>query len=497
MKTNDGCGMRDAGCGIESHSEFRTPDPESEVREHCGLFGVFNHPEAARLTYLGLYALQHRGEESAGIVVSDGQALRGFKGMGLVETVFTEEHLKELRGQAAIGHTRYSTTGSSQLKNAQPLQVDYSRGSLAIAHNGNLINAWLLRDELEAHGSIFQTTVDSEVILHLMARPTFRRFEDALVDSLLRIRGAFSLVILRDEELIGVRDPSGFRPLCLGQLKDAVILASETCALDLIGATLIRELEPGEVVIINRHGIRSLTPFPPMRRAFCIFEHVYFARPDSTIFGESVHLVRERLGRQLAREHPADADIVIAIPDSGNSAALGFAHESGIPLEIGMARNHYAGRTFIQPHQESRDFRVKVKFNPVREVLQGKRVVVVDDSIVRGTTCRARLQSIREVGATQIHMRVSCPPIKHPCFYGIDFPTRGELIACTHTMEEIRKFLGVDSLGYLSLEGMLSAVRGPKEHYCTACYSGQYPIPFGGEADKYILERKTTGELKP
>ena len=466
------------------------------LKEHCGLFGVFNHPEAARLTHLGLYALQHRGEESAGMVVSDGQTLRGFKGMGLVEHVFTAAAMAELRGASAIGHTRYSTTGSSQLKNAQPLQVDYSRGSLAIAHNGNLINAWLLRDELEAHGSIFQTTVDSEVILHLMARPTFRRFEDALVDSLLRIAGAFSLVILHEEELIGVRDPSGFRPLCLGRLGDTTILASETCALDLIGAEFVRELEPGEVVVINKRGIRSLKPFPPKVPSSCIFEHVYFARPDSTVFGESVHMVRQRLGRQLAKEHPVAADLVMAIPDSGNSAALGYSHESGIPLEIGMARNHYAGRTFIQPLQESRDFRVRVKFNPVREVLKGKRVIVVDDSIVRGTTCKARLKSIREAGATEIHMRVSCPPIRHPCFYGIDFPTKKELIACTHTLEETRRFLEVDSLGYLSLEGMLGAVSGDKTHYCTACYTGRYPLPFGGEADKYILERKTTGELK-
>jgi len=466
------------------------------IKEHCGLFGVFNHSEAPRLTHLGLYALQHRGEESAGMVVSDGQTLRGFKGMGLVEHVFTNAAVADLRGTSAIGHTRYSTTGSSQLKNAQPLQVDYSRGSLAIAHNGNLINAWLLRDELEAHGSIFQTTVDSEVILHLMARPTFRRFEDALVDSLLRIAGAFSLVILREEELIGVRDPSGFRPLCIGRLGEATILASETCALDLIGATFERELEPGEVVVINKRGLRSLKPFPPLTPSSCIFEHVYFARPDSVVFGESVHMVRQRLGRQLAKEHPVAADLVMAIPDSGNSAALGYSHESGIPLEIGMARNHYAGRTFIQPLQESRDFQVRVKFNPVREVLKGKRVIVVDDSIVRGTTCKARLKSIREAGATEIHMRVSCPPIKHPCFYGIDFPTKKELIACTHTLEETRRFLEVDSLGYLSLEGMLGAVSGPKDHYCTACYSGRYPLPFGGQADKYILERKTTGELK-
>lgn len=467
-----------------------------ELKEYCGLFGVYNHPDAARLTHLGLYALQHRGEESAGMVVSDGKILRGLKGMGLVESVFAPERVAELKGMNAIGHTRYSTTGSSQLKNAQPLQVDYSRGSLAIAHNGNLINAWLLRDELEAHGSIFQTTVDSEVILHLMARPTFRRFEEVLVDSLLRISGAFSLVILREEELIGVRDPSGFRPLCLGKLGETTVLASETCALDLIGAQYVRDIEPGEVVIISKTGIKSIKPFPPTRRASCIFEHVYFARPDSIVFGESVHLVRQRLGRQLAREYPVEADAVIAIPDSGNSAALGYSHESGIPLEIGMARNHYAGRTFIQPLQQSRDFKVRVKFNPIREVIKGKRVIVVDDSIVRGTTCKARLKSIRDAGATEIHMRVSCPPIKHPCFYGIDFPTKGELIASTHSVEEIRKFLEVDSLGFISLDGMLSAVTGQRSDYCTACYSGEYPLPFGGEADKYILERKTTGELK-
>ncbi|MBI4314047.1 MAG: amidophosphoribosyltransferase [Candidatus Omnitrophica bacterium] len=468
-----------------------------EIKECCGLFGIYNHPDAARLTYLGLYALQHRGEESAGMVVSDGTVLRGVKGMGLVENVFTSERLAELKGSYAIGHTRYSTTGSSQLKNAQPLQVDYSRGSLAIAHNGNLINAWLLRDELEAHGSIFQTTVDSEVILHLMARPTFRRFEEVLVDSLLRISGAFSLVILREEELIGVRDPSGFRPLCLGKFGESFVLASETCALDLIGAEHVRDIEPGEVVIINQNGVRSIKPFPETRKAFCIFEHVYFARPDSMVFGESVHMVRERLGRQLALEHPVKADMIIAIPDSGNSAALGYSHASGIPLEIGMARNHYAGRTFIQPLQQNRDFKVRVKFNPVREVLKGKRVIVVDDSIVRGTTCKARLKSIRDAGATEIHMRVSCPPIKHPCFYGIDFPTKGELIACTHTQEQIRGFLEVDTLGFVSLEGMLKAVKGDRANYCTACYTGEYPIPFGGEADKYVLERKTTGELKP
>ena len=468
-----------------------------ELKEYCGLFGIFKHPDAARLTYMGLFALQHRGEESAGIVASDGQLMTKHIGMGLMEEVFEEEDLARLKGTAAIGHTRYSTTGSSLLKNAQPLQVEYSRGGIAIAHNGNLINALLLRDELEARGSIFQTTIDSEVILHLLADPEYAHFEEALVDTLLKLRGAFSLVILREDELIGVRDPNGFRPLCIGSLGDATILCSESCALDLLGAKFIREVEPGEVVTINRDGIRSRKPFPAVTPSHCIFEHVYFARPDSVIFGESVHQVRQRLGRRLAREHPVNADIVIPVPDSGNSAALGFSLESGIPFEFGFMRNHYVGRTFIQPKQATREFQARVKFNPVSAALKGKRVVVVDDSIVRGTTCRKRLQSIREAGASEIHMRVSCPPIMHPCFYGIDFPTKNELIARTHSLEEIRKFLEVDTLGFISLEGMLGAVQGQKENYCTACYSGKYPLPFGPEADKYILERKFSGEAHP
>ena len=466
------------------------------IKEHCGLFGVFNHPQAARLTYLGLFSLQHRGEESSGIVSSDGVTLAKHVGMGLVENVFAEQDLLQLKGSLAIGHTRYSTTGSSLLKNAQPLQVDYSRGSIAIAHNGNLINALVLRDELEAHGSIFQTTIDSEVILHLLADPDYARFEQALVDTLLKIRGAFSLLIMREKELIGIRDPNGFRPLCIGELEGATIFASESCALDLVGAKFLREVEPGEIVVVNDKGMRSLKPFPPQEFSHCIFEHVYFARPDSMIFGESVYQVRQRLGRQLAKEHPADADIVIAIPDSGNSAALGYSLESGIPLELGVTRNRYVGRTFIQPKQQTRDFQVRMKFNPVKAVLSGKRVVVVDDSIVRGTTCKARLRSLRAAGTKELHMRVSCPPIQNPCFYGIDFPTREELIASTHSLEEIRKFLEVDSLGYLSLEGMLSAVSA-KKSYCTACYSGRYPLPFGREANKYILERKFAGEARP
>ncbi|MDO8730843.1 MAG: amidophosphoribosyltransferase [Candidatus Omnitrophota bacterium] len=468
-----------------------------EIKEYCGLFGIYKHPDAARMAYLGMFALQHRGEESAGIVASDGQVMTKHIGMGLVEEVFGEADLNRLKGHAAIGHTRYSTTGSSLIKNAQPLQVEYSRGPIAIAHNGNLINALLLRDELEARGSIFQTTIDSEVILHLLAAPEYAHFEEAIKDSLSKLRGAFSLVILREDELIGVRDPNGFRPLCIGTLGEATVLCSETCALDLLGAKFVREVEPGEVVIINRDGIRSLKPFPAVTPSHCIFEHVYFARPDSVIFGDSVHQVRQRLGRRLAREHPADADMVIPVPDSGNSAALGFSLESGIPFEFGFMRNHYVGRTFIQPKQQTRDFQARVKFNPVSAALKGKRVVVVDDSIVRGTTCKTRLKSIRDAGAIEIHMRVSCPPIMHPCFYGIDFPTKNELIARTHSLEDIRKFLEVDSLGFISMEGLLSAVTGPNTNYCTACYSGKYPLPFGPEADKYILERKFSGEAHP
>ncbi|MFH0838827.1 MAG: amidophosphoribosyltransferase [Candidatus Omnitrophota bacterium] len=466
------------------------------IKEFCGIFGVFGHPEASKLTYLGLYALQHRGEESAGITSSDMDRLYTYKGMGLVGEVFDEEKLDNLKGNIAIGHVRYSTTGSSLIKNAQPITVDYSRGSISVAHNGNLVNAKELHDYLEAHGSIFQTTVDSEIIIHLLARPEFANFSEALFNCLKQIKGAYSLVILRENELIGVRDPSGFRPLCLGRLNSAYVLASETCALDLIEAEYIREVEPGEVIFINKDGVRSIKPFEQehMRHSYCIFEHVYFARPDSKIFSENVHMVRQNLGRHLAKEHPVDADIVIPIPDSGNSAALGYSRYSGIPIESGLTRNHYIGRTFIQPSQLIRDFSVKVKFNPLKEVLQDKKIVVVDDSIVRGTTCRNRVRNLKLAGAQEIHMRISCPPIKFPCFYGIDFPTRKELIASTHTVEEIRKFLGVETLGYLSVEGLLDSVSLARENYCTACFTGDYPIPFAKEADKYIIERKCCGQ---
>jgi len=457
----------------------------------CGVFGIYGHAEAVHLTYLGLYALQHRGEESSGIVSSDGKKTFTHRGMGLVGDVFDEISLPTLQGNMAIGHTRYSTTGSTLLKNAQPILVDYSRGFLAVAHNGNLVNADVLRSELEAHGSIFQTTVDSEIILHLMASPKYVRRKDALLDSLKRLKGAFTLVFLTEEGIVGVRDPNGFRPLCIGKLNGAYVLSSESCALDLIGADFVREVEAGEVVFIGEQGLHSEKPFDTsnISPSYCIFEHVYFSRPDSTIFNENVHQVRQNLGRQLAREHPADADIVIPVPDSGNSAALGFSLESGIPFEFGMTRNHYIGRTFIQPTQTIRNFKVKVKFNPIRNVLKGKRVVLVDDSIIRGTTSKARVKSLFDMGAKEVHLRVSCPPSKHPCFYGIDFPTQKELIAYNHSIDEIRTYLGVTSLGYLSLEGLLAAVKGPENHYCTACFSGKYPVDFGGEGDKFSLER--------
>ncbi|MDP3723526.1 MAG: amidophosphoribosyltransferase [Candidatus Omnitrophota bacterium] len=463
---------------------------DDSVKHACGLFGVYGHRDAARLTYLGLYSLQHRGEEAAGIVTFDGKTMHTHKGMGLVSEVFNESTLRGLPGRMALGHTRYSTTGSSTLKNSQPLVVTCAKGPLAVAHNGNLVNAFTLRQQLEAAGSIFQTTVDSEIILHLLARATNAQFDQDLAECLQLLKGAFTLLFLTERGLIGCRDPNGFRPLCIGRLNRAYVLASETCALDIIGAKLVREVEPGEVVFIGADGLRSLHPVRDSspRLSQCLFEHVYFARPDSQIFGESVQAVRTRLGRQLAREYPVEADLVMPIPDSGNFAALGYSLESQIPFVMGMIRNHYVGRTFIQPAQEIRDLKVRVKFNPIKEIIEGKRLVIVDDSIVRGTTTKARVKSLRESGARAIHLRVSCPPTKFSCFYGIDFPTRKELIANTRSLEDIRQFLGVESLGYLSLEGLLKAVGKPAT-YCTACWSGTYPVPFGEEGDKYALEK--------
>ena len=404
-------------------------------KHYCGVFGIYGHPNAAELTYYGLYALQHRGQESAGIVSSDGRQFRTHKGMGLVSQIFNGDVLHGLVGKMAVGHTRYSTTGSSHLRNAQPLTVDCARGQIAIAHNGNLTNAAQLREELENRGSIFQTTVDSEIILHLMAQPSLNGHTNNLIETVRRIEGAFSLVIMTENELIGVRDPHGFRPLSIGIVDGAYVLASETCAFDLIHAKFVRDVEPGEIVIINQDGIKSVQAYPEHeRRAFCIFEYVYFARPDSTIANRNVYRVRVEMGRQLARENPVEADIVVPVPDSGNYAALGYSQEAGIPYEIAFIRNHYVGRSFLQPSQLIRDFNVRVKLNLIGELVQGKRVIIVDDSIVRGTTCKARVKTLKDAGAKEVHVRVSCPPHMNPCVYGIDFPDRNKLMAANHSV---------------------------------------------------------------
>ena len=461
----------------------------SKPKHECGVLAVYGHPDAAVLTYYGLFALQHRGQESAGIVTTEGshQPFDIHRGMGLVSQVFSEKELRQLKGNRAIGHVRYSTTGSSTLKNAQPLVVDCGRGQLAIAHNGNLINAAILRDELEARGSIFQTTVDSEIILHLLAQPT--GYQNA-VKAVRQIEGAFSFVLMGEEEIIGVRDPFGFRPLVLGRLDDAFVFASETCAFDLIHAEFIREIEPGEVVIINDDGIRSEWPFKEERKAFCMFEFVYFARPDSTISNHNVSKVRVAMGRELARLHPVEADIVVPVPDSGNYAALGFSHELGIPFEPAFVRNHYIGRTFLQPTQLIRDFDVRVKLNLIKELVAGKRVVVVDDSVVRGTTARARVVNLREAGAKEVHLRISCPPHKYACHYGIDFPDPKNLLANQLSAKQIREYLGVDSIGYLDIDGMVRATGLPKDHFCLACFNSDYPMPVDPELDKFIMERR-------
>jgi amidophosphoribosyltransferase len=485
------------------------PEEHARPRHYCGLFGIYGHPNAAELTYYGLYALQHRGQESAGITASDGIELRTYKGMGLVGQVFDKNILRSLPGRLAIGHVRYSTTGSSNIRNAQPLVVDCARGQIAIGHNGNLTNAARLREELEAQGSIFQTSVDSEIILHLLARPSSEDRAHSLEAVMRKIQGAYSLVIMGEDELIGVRDPFGFRPLCLGKIAVpasegepagiAYVLASETCALDLIQAEFVRDIAPGEIVVINKDGIRSVNPWADTGQphAFCIFEYVYFARPDSDLYNKNVAQVRINLGRELARQHPAAADIVIPVPDSGNWAAMGFAEQSGVPFGNAFVRNHYVGRTFLQPSQLIRDFGVRVKLNLIEEMVRGKRVVVVDDSIVRGTTARARVITLREAGAKEVHMRVSCPPHKWPCAYGIDFPTRKELMAANNSQEQIRDFLGADSLGYLSLEGMIAATGLPASEFCTACYTGHYPSPVESEMDKFIMEQRRTRYRRP
>ncbi len=464
--------------------------PANGPREECGVFGIYGHPEAAKLTYFGLYALQHRGQESAGIVASDGKICREYKGMGLVPEVFDEDILAGLPGSLAIGHVRYSTTGSSQLKNAQPFVVRHRGRTVALAHNGNLINARALRARLEDRGSIFQTGIDSEVFVHLLAHSAEWGIEKGLEYVLSQVKGAYSFLMMTEDTLIGVRDPHGFRPLCLGQLNGAWVLASETCALDLIEARYVRDVEPGEIVIIDAAGLRSFKPSPAARSAACIFEMIYFARPDSSVFGGNVYMFRKRQGQMLAREVKVAADLVMPFPDSGSYAAIGFAEASGIPFEMGMIRNHYVGRTFIQPSASMRAFGVRVKLNPVRPLLSGKRVIVVEDSIIRGTTSRTRIKTIREAGAAEVHMVVACPPHRFPCFYGIDFPTKKELIACRFELPEIARWIGADSLHYLSLEGMLEAVEVeiPREHFCLACFNGDYPVPLEEEFSKGCLE---------
>jgi len=454
----------------------------------CGIFGIYGHKDAASLTYLGLYALQHRGEESAGIASFGKKGIQQHQGMGLVNDLFDAKSLKALTGDVALGHVRYSTTGSSTVKNIQPFLVKHKGGHIAIAHNGNLTNAAILRKEMEKGGSIFQSSMDSEIIIHLLAKIGKRDYRENLPKALSQLEGAFSVIMMIDGALIGARDSFGIRPLCLGKLDDAYVLASETCALDLIHAKYIRDIKPGEVVCIDKNGLTSTQLKHKTRCAHCIFEFIYFSRPDSDIYGENVYLARKRLGQQLAKESPVKADIVMPIPDSGNYAALGFAEESGLPFEAGMIRNHYVGRTFIQPTQHIRDFRVRIKLNPIKNVLKGKRVVIVEDSIVRGTTSKSRVKTLREAGAKEIHMRVSCPPIISPCYYGIDFPTEKELIASSRSVKQIRDFIGLDSLKYLSLDGMLNAMPLPRDCFCAACFSKDYPVKFSKHFKKNLFE---------
>jgi amidophosphoribosyltransferase len=469
-----------------------------KFRDECGVFGIHGHSEAANLAYLGLYAMQHRGQESAGIAASDGHLIRVTKAMGHVADVFNASVLSKVPGPMAIGHVRYSTAGESRLSNAQPFLIDCAHGQIAIAHNGNLVNANELRDELVRDGSIFQTSSDTEVVLHLYAKSRAATPEQAVIESVSQVRGAFSFVMLTQDRLIAARDPHGFRPLALGKLLDAWVVCSETCALDLIGATYVRDVEPGEVLVISPDGLKSYRPFPVSKLAHCVFEHVYFARPDSYVFGQSVNEVRTNFGRVLAREAPVDADVIVPIPDSGVCGAVGFAEESGIPMRMGLIRNHYVGRTFIEPQQAIRHFGVRVKLNPVRSILEGKRVVLVDDSIVRGTTSRKIVKMVKAAGAKEVHMRIGCPPTVSPCFYGVDTPQRAELIAATHTTEEIRKYLNAESLSYLSLEGLLHAVGNGNKSYCTSCYTGVYPVAFPRNEQAYLqLTLKRVDEEDP
>jgi amidophosphoribosyltransferase len=469
-----------------------------KFKDECGVFGVYGHAEASKLTYLGLYSLQHRGQESAGIASADGQRVRVVKKMGYVNDIFDEATLATLPGTVAIGHTRYSTAGDSKLSNAQPILIDCVHGQVGICHNGNIVNANEVRDRLVRAGSIFQTNSDTEVVLHLYARSQAGSIEDALVEAITQLTGAFSFALITKDSLIAVRDPHGFRPLALGRLGDAWAVTSETCGLDLIGFSYVRDVEPGEVLIIGPHGLRSIKPFPNAPLSHCVFEHVYFARPDSDVFGESVNEVRTNLGRELARETGVPADVVVPIPDSGVCAAIGYSEESKIPLRFGLIRNHYVGRTFIEPAQSIRHFGVKVKLNPVKSILAGKRVILIDDSLVRGTTSRKIVKMVRAAGAAEVHLRISCPPTVSPCFYGVDTPRRAELIAATHSLEEIRKYVAADTIGYLSLGGLLSSVKGKGAAYCTSCYTGQYPIAFPRDESGYLqLSLKIDGKPQP
>ena len=443
----------------------------------CGIVGIFGHPEAAKLSYLGLYALQHRGQESGGIVTGEGTRLRRRAGMGHIADVFSREVLEDLPGTSAIGHVRYSTAGDSNPANAQPFLLQHHRGPIAVAHNGNLVDASIVRDELEADGAIFQTTTDTEVLLHLIARSKEADVVDAIVHAVRQVRGAFSLLFLVPGRLIAVRDPMGFRPLSIGRVDGAYVIASESCAFDLLGAEKVRDVERGEVVVVDVGGLHSFRPFAPTRPAPCAFEHVYFARPDSNVFGQSVQAVRKRLGAELWREHPAQVDLIVPVPDSGTYAALGYANASGIPFDMGLVRNHYVGRTFIEPSQSIRNFGVRVKLNPVKETLRGRRIALIDDSLVRGTTSKKIVQMCRDAGAAEVHLRISCPPTIGPCYYGIDTPRREELIASSKSVESIRRFVGADSLAYLSLPGMLKAIGGDKDEYCTACWTDEHPVP--------------------
>ena len=448
-----------------------------KLHEECGVVGVYGHPEAANLVYLGLYALQHRGQESAGIVASTHSKMHLELGMGLVADIFDPGRLLKLPGPLAIGHNRYSTAGKSELVNAQPCMINYAAGSLALAHNGNLVNAKAIRKELGSKGAIFQSTNDSEVIVHLMAQAKSENFVDRAAEALRQVSGAYSLVLMTENELLAARDPYGFRPLCLGKLDGAYIIASETCVMDLIEAEFIREVEPGELILINENGMQSFFPFKKVESKYCVFEHIYFARPDSFLFGEHVYAARKEMGRAMAQESPVDADLIVPVPDSGVVSAMGFAEESGIPFEMGLIRNHYVGRTFIEPQSQIRNFGVKLKLNAVKNLISGKRLAIIDDSIVRGTTCRKIVKMLLEAGAKEVHLRISAPPILHSCYYGIDTPHKEELIAHTHSLEETRKYLGADSLQYLSIKKMLEVLQNGKNKFCSACFDGNYPVP--------------------